>query len=177
MLPLSCKSFSPLINRPDRVRIRPIERMPPVSSHPDQPDIPQHPLDASRLTGAPSSGPPRCPQQPAPEVPDNSSRRRGSATALKESEVVAALAISSGAVDAAAPEPAKQLLGAMGCDFQTHNHIKNQQCRVQTLLLFALSTAVRKSLRSLSLLTPGLRPRLARSTPPLLSGERAWPRV
>ena len=33
----------------------------------------------------------------------------GSATALKESEVVAALAISSGAVDAAAPEPAKQL--------------------------------------------------------------------
>ena len=42
----------------------------------------------------------------------------GSATALEESKIVAALAISSGAVDAVAPEPAKQL--------------------------FALSTAIRK---------------------------------
>src|SRR6266481_6149564 len=75
---------------------------------------------------------------------------------LKESEVVAALAISSGAVDAAAPEPTKQLLGAMSCGSQTHNHIKHQQCRVHTFLLFPLSTAVRKWLGSLSLLTPGL---------------------
>ena len=43
VLPLCCKSFSPLMQRPDRFRIRPIEHMPPVSSHPDQPDIQQHP--------------------------------------------------------------------------------------------------------------------------------------
>ena len=30
------------------------------------------PVDASRPTAAPSSGPPRCRQQPAPETPDNS---------------------------------------------------------------------------------------------------------
>ena len=43
VLPQCFKGFSPLMQRPDRFRIRPIEQMPPVSSHPDQPDIPKHP--------------------------------------------------------------------------------------------------------------------------------------
>ena len=43
VLPQCFKGFSPLMQRPDRFRIRPTEQMPPVSSHPDQPEIPEHP--------------------------------------------------------------------------------------------------------------------------------------
>jgi hypothetical protein len=43
VLPLCCKSLSPLIQRMDRFRIRPIEHMPPVSPRPHQPDLPEHP--------------------------------------------------------------------------------------------------------------------------------------